>query len=123
MYVSLERLHGRVNTAATHYEAAHRQMRYYEERLREWASTANSRAWSIIFSRVAVAVSEAERERELEATMARERRLNQIHEELEAIEAELNQPVCRPPEETEPLLQRREALLAERALLGSTPSP
>lgn len=123
MYISLERLQGRVNTAATHFEAAERQMRYYAERLEGYASTANDRAWALIFSRVAVAVAEAERERALEASIARERRLNEIHAELEAIEAELNQPVCRPPAELEPFLQRREALLGERALLQSPPSP
>ena len=123
MHVSLDRLQGRVGTAAGHFEAADRQMRFYAEALDGYASAANDKAWAIVFTRVAVAVAEAERERELDESIRRERRLNEIHVELEAIDAELNQPVCRPPEETEPLLQRREALLGERALLTTAPTP
>jgi hypothetical protein len=125
MYRSLERLSGRLGAAAAHYEAAATTLRFYVDYLTGLAAQANDKAWNITWTRVAIAVAEAERGRALSESAQRERRLNAIHVELNAIEMELNRPVCRPPDEIDGLEQRRQMLSFERDLLrgGAPASP
>jgi hypothetical protein len=123
MYVSLERLANRVGNAAGHFEAAEAQLRWYGDALQSLAHEANSAGWTITFGSIAFAMAEMDRERELGERLTRERRLNEIHRELEAIELEVGAPVCRPQDEADYYVQRREALLLEReALRSSTPA-
>lgn len=124
MYQSLERLEGRVGNAANHFEAAERQIRFYGDFLEQLAGEANDRAWAITWTQIAFAMSQIEREREVTETARRERRLNEIHRELEDIDAELNEPVCRPPDEMDFLRVRRDMLMYERdQLRASTGTP
>jgi hypothetical protein len=124
MYISLERLSGRMSAAASHFEAADSQLRFYVDYLTTLSGQANDKAWSIVFTRMAVAVAEAERGSALSESIQRERRLNIIHSELENIDLELNQPICRPQYEIDFLEQRRQLLLFERDLLhGSSTRP
>lgn len=124
MHQSLTRLSGRMGSAAAHFEAAETQLRFYADYLSSLAGAANDRAWSLVFGQIAVAVAEAERSRELSESIRRERRLNAIHAELEQLDAEINQPICRPQPELDALQQRIQMLSFERDLLrGGSPAP
>jgi hypothetical protein len=123
MHISLQRLSGRMGAAAAHFETADSQLRFYSDYLATLSGQANDMAWTINRTRMAVAIAEAERGRVLTESMQRERRLNAIHAELETIDLEMNQPICRPQHELDSFEQRRQALIFERNLLhgGSTP--
>jgi hypothetical protein len=124
MHISLQRLSGRMGAAAAHFETAEKQLQFYVDYLTTLAGQANDKAWEIVWTHVAVAVAEAERGRALSESMKYERRLNVIYSELEAIDLELNRPICRPQHEIDSLEQRRQVLMFERDLLReSSTSP
>ena len=124
MEESLGRLSGQMGNAASHFEEAEGLLRYYADYFTKLSKEANDRAWSINWVRVAVAQREIDRERELGEKLGRERRLNEIHAEIESVEGQLNEPVSRLPEDEANLWQRRDALFRERAeLLSGAPVP
>jgi hypothetical protein len=114
MHVSLQRLSGRVGSAADEFEAAENQLQFYIDYLESLAKAANSRAWAIWWENLSIYFAEMDREKKLNASIRRERRLNEIQIELNDIEAKLNEPVCRLPDYYDPLLVKRSILQIER---------
>ncbi len=119
MHISCQRLAGSMGNPAGHFETAERQLRFYGDYFNSLSNECNSRGWSIIGTRISVAMAEIDRGRSLDERLRRERRLNQIQVELESIEAELNQPVCRPDNETDWITQQRDMLIFERDQIRS----
>jgi hypothetical protein len=114
MYVSLERLSGRVGSAANNFGQAAQQLEFYIDMLNGLANQANDNAWAIVWANIAVHMAEIDRETALNASIRKERRLNEIMVELEEIEARLNEPVCRVSEYYQPLLFQRNMLQLEK---------
>jgi len=121
---SLGRLAGQMGNAAGYFEEAERLVRFYADTFSKLSKEANDRAWSINWERVAIAQREMDRERRLGKTLGRERRLNEIHAELERVGAQLNEPVSRLSEDIDHLFWRRDQLIREREdLLSNAPAP
>jgi hypothetical protein len=120
MYLSCDRLARRMGSAAQPYEEAELQLRWHAEWLQGLAFRANREAWRIVFGRIAFAMGELDRQAALDERLRRERRMNQIQGEIEAIDAELNQPVCVPEGQHNELHARRAALVAERDALRAS---
>lgn len=124
MEESLKRLNGQFSNAASHFEEAEGVVRYYGDSLSDLSHIANDKGWSITWVRVVVAQAEYDREQRLGTALGRERRLNQVNAQIESVEAQLDEPVSRLPEDSEALWQRRDQLIREREeLRGATASP
>lgn len=113
MHISLERLEGRVGSVAHRFEESAELCSVQGSNVEGLAEAANDKAWAIQWGRIAVAVSELDRERALDESIRRERRLSQLHAQLEALEGELAEPVCRQPDEILALQLRRDYLRHE----------
>jgi hypothetical protein len=114
MYISLQRLSGHVSSAANEFEAAANQLQFYIEYLEGLAKQANSKAWAILWKNLGTYFAEITREQKVNASIRRERRLNEIQSKLDDIEAKLNEPVCRVAGYYDPLLFERSMLQMER---------
>lgn len=114
MYVSLERLSGRIRSAATYYREAHVTLTFVQTFLEDLSYRANREAWALVFGDIARAQAEIGRQQE---AASRAERRTELRLRIAANEARVAEPVSILPAELEALHRERERLLAElRAL-------
>jgi hypothetical protein len=120
MHESCQRLAGRMGAAAAPYAEAETQLRYHADWLSGLATQANRAAWANALGRIAALQGEIDRDTLMRERLLRERRMNELAVEVEAIDAQLDAPVCFPEAERGELMQRRAALVAEAENLRAT---